>query len=60
VANRPKAIYSIVFLQRPTDIGWMTGRKVVDFGGEVPLFKHRCLDKSIPRLHDPSHSPLAP
>lgn len=29
----------------------MTGKKAGDFGGEVPFFKHRCLYKSIPRLH---------
>jgi len=41
MAALPKAVNSIVFLERPTDVGWMTGKKVVDFGGEVPLFKHR-------------------
>jgi hypothetical protein len=60
VSDLPKSINFIVFLQRPTDVGWMTGKKAGDFGREVPLFKHRCLYKSIPRLHDPCHSPLAP
>jgi hypothetical protein len=60
MTDLPKSINSIVFLQRPTDVGWMTGKKAGAFGAEVPLFKHRCLYKSIPRLHDPCHSPLAP
>jgi hypothetical protein len=55
MTDLPKSINSIVFLQRPTDVGWMTGKKTSAFGAEVPLFKHRCLYKSIPR-----HSPLAP
>ena len=60
MADLPKSINSIVFLQRSTDVGWMTGKKAGDFGGEVPLFKHCCLHKTIPCLHDLCHSPLAP
>jgi hypothetical protein len=36
VSDLPKSINFIVFLQRPTDVGWMTGKKAGDFGREAP------------------------
>ena len=36
MTDLPNSINSIVFLQRPTDVGWMTGKKAGDFGGEYP------------------------